>query len=641
MMTALFSLLTVIFLCIKSRFRLKKNRIKYIFLTVFATLFFLLGLAQTQYYNFIKKDFQSKIHSKYNELSVVIKETLPKKRYLIVDVLSINDARTYATILIYPRDTIEKFQVGEVLLVKSKTIYPISTALNPNQFDAKFYFFHQKIFARCYADAILKTGKKDYFLLRYRYFVRQKIKNIFQNTHFNTDVKNLFYALILGDKSGISKTQMNDYARAGVVHVLAISGLHVGILLWFFQMIFSFLRLFKHGRTLQYISVAISLWGYAFLVGGSPSVVRAVTLFSIFLVGRFLGVQRQFLKQLAIAALFVLMIDPHQIFQLGFQMSYAAVFAIVSLQPSLAKLWQPKYKIINYFWQLATVSIAAQLGVLPLSLYYFHQIPLLFLLSNLTILPLITLWVVSGMGLLLFSFIGISLDFFSPFYNTLVKLMQQWTHWIARQDFFVLTDIYLNIWDFFLLVLLIGFSAVAFIYKRRVYVFIAITIGILMTLFSFACFYDRSKTEEFIVFHHWKHTLIGLKKKQKMTFYTNDHKATEPIYKPYLLSQMPCQTILKKLDTVYHFSDKQLIIADKNTHLLQGVIAPLILLTQNANVNLEQIVIALKPSILIIDGTNKYYKVSHWKQILDNYQIPYHLTAEKGAFILKTASFLF
>ena len=138
---------------------------------------------------------------------------------------------------------------------------------------------------------------------------------------------------------------------------------------------------------------------------------------------------------------FLLLIKPMFLFDVGFQLSYLAVFGIVWIQPMLSNLWIPKYKLINKIWQLLTVSVAAQLIILPVSLYYFHQFPSLFLLSNLVIIPFLGIILMLGILVIVLAVINLLPQILADFYGTLINMMNQFVSWVGSQEGFLLIDI--------------------------------------------------------------------------------------------------------------------------------------------------------------------------------------------------------
>ncbi len=212
---------------------------------------------------------------------------------------------------------------------------------------------------------------------------------------------------------------------------------------------------------------------------------------------------------LALSMFFILLIfRPSLLFQVGFQMSYEAVFAIVWIYPLLQKFWKPKTWILLKGWQLLSVSIAAQLGVLPISLYYFHQFPGLFFVSNLLIIPFLGVILGLGILLILLATLNILPDFLASFYNTIIYGMNSIIGWVASQEAFIFNNISFGSTELILSYVIIIFLILALTkatYKRVMILLIAI-VG--MQLWSFYALYRTQKKENFLVVHEFKNTLL-------------------------------------------------------------------------------------------------------------------------------------
>jgi competence protein ComEC len=230
--------------------------------------------------------------------------------------------------------------------------------------------------------------------------LRTDAKNTIAGWPMQSEAKQIMYALVLGDRSDLDPHLRQQYANAGVVHILAVSGLHVGVLYLLISLIFQKLLSGRAWRFQAFITLAV-LWSYALMTGLSPSVWRAATMFSLLSVGVQIGRITNIYSTLAASAFILLILDSSLLFSPGFQLSYAAVFGIVRYQPIIAECWEPKSKWMNYAWQLASVSLAAQLVTMPFTLVYFGQFPTYFLLANLLILPLLSVIMIGSIGALL------------------------------------------------------------------------------------------------------------------------------------------------------------------------------------------------------------------------------------------------
>lgn len=297
---------------------------------------------------------------------------------------------------------------GQVIWVKKKP-ESIESPRNPTEFDYKQYLVRQNIYYRQFLgndvqllDSIPRRGLK-YFLVHLRYDIAEMLKAKIPDEN-STQIA---LALLLGDKKQLDPTIREAYTQAGVMHILAVSGLHVGIIYALFLLVLKPLKLKKEKARLYLLCVILSIWLYAFLTGLSPSVVRAATMFSLLTLGQMRERPPSIYNVLAFSAMLMITFNPDVIFEVGFQLSYLAVLGIVMIQPLILNWWLPPNKAIEYIWQLTSVSLAAQLVTFPLSIFYFHVFPTYFLLGNLLILPLAFVIMQVGVPLMMFGWIPI------------------------------------------------------------------------------------------------------------------------------------------------------------------------------------------------------------------------------------------
>lgn len=291
------------------------------------------------------------------------------------------------------------------IIVFSKTPTPVPDNDIPFTFNYKNYLSRQKIYRQVYLDKDhwLKADEQKHTPKSIAEFTRHKLLNTY-STFISGDIERaILSALTLGYKEELTKETRQTFASSGTMHVLAVSGLHVGIIFLVYTMLFSFLRRKNAGKMLFVIGSLLVLWGYALLTGLSPSVMRAATMFSLISIADSLQRNTNIYNSLCFAALTLLIIDPNNLFSAGFQLSFSAVFGIVYLHPHLSSFLQPKIKLFKYFWSLFCVSIAAQLATTPISLYYFGQFPSYFAIANILIVPVAFILIILGGLLLLFS----------------------------------------------------------------------------------------------------------------------------------------------------------------------------------------------------------------------------------------------
>ena len=229
-------------------------------------------------------------------------------------------------------------------------------------------------------------------------------------------------AMLLGNRKGVSDILEDSFIRSGTIHILAVSGLHLGIFYWLVVKIFGSWR--SH-QLLKWAFILIGLttiWGFSLVTGLAASTQRAAIMLSILLLGNVLNKQSNTINSLGGAAILIILGDPYQLFQIGFQLSFIALAGILYLQPKIACWWIPTNGFTNYLWQLTSVSLAAQIAVLPISVYYFHQFPTYFLLANLMLLPLAFGIIVAGIGFFISSLVPSLIFLFTPPLTLLTKL---------------------------------------------------------------------------------------------------------------------------------------------------------------------------------------------------------------------------
>jgi competence protein ComEC len=315
---------------------------------------------------------------------------------------------------------------GQILLIK-KAPEVIPAPKNPNEFDYKDFLARKGIFHRQFLGKnfqILSTDQTSDI----RFFLdhlRQKMVLMLEAKIPDPDSRQVALALLLGQKQKLDPEINKAYSETGLMHILAVSGLHVAIIYAIFLFLLKLLRLKKHQTKYFLIGVIGIIWLYAFLTGLPPSVLRAATMFSLITLGQMRDRKPSIYNVLAFSAMLLITVNPDVIFDLGFQLSYLAVAGIVLIQPLILNWWLPSSKVGEYFWQLTAVSIAAQLVTFPLSVYYFHVFPTYFLIANLFVIPISFLNMQVGVPLMILGWI--------PYLGEVLGWILSWLVWSQNQ----------------------------------------------------------------------------------------------------------------------------------------------------------------------------------------------------------------
>lgn len=295
---------------------------------------------------------------------------------------------------------------GTLLWIESapETIDPPK---NPFEFNYSEFLKRKGISYRQFLrNQILILGKNSDFHLAYFFDkLRFRMSELLESKIKDPESIQVAQALLLGQKQFLDQDIKDAYSKSGVMHILAVSGLHVGIIYALLIFIIKPFKLKKRSIRIYLAIVIILIWGYAILTGMSPSVVRAATMFSLITMGQMRDRRPSIFNVLAFSALLMIAINPDVVFDVGFQLSYLAVFGIVLLQPKILNYWNPPTKWLEYIWQIIAVSIAAQLATFPLTIFYFHSFPTYFLFGNLLVIPLAFITMQVGVPLLIFGWI--------------------------------------------------------------------------------------------------------------------------------------------------------------------------------------------------------------------------------------------
>lgn len=272
--------------------------------------------------------------------------------------------------------------------------------------------------------------------------------------HLQSDTSALCKALCIADKSDLTSTVKKDFSRAGASHILAVSGMHVGII---FTAISTLIGLISQSRKFSRIASIVAicfLWFYAFICGLQPSIVRACTMFTIPIIGKLLKRDSSSLNSLLFTAFCMVIYDYTNLSNIGFQLSFLAVAGILLFQEKIFNIFHLQNKILIWLWSLTSVSIAAQITTIPLTIYYFHNIPVLSLLSNLVVVPLSTLLIYFSGGLILFNLTNIS-NAISLIINKLSYYLNLFIEEISNTPFATIENINIGIFQVATLYLII------------------------------------------------------------------------------------------------------------------------------------------------------------------------------------------
>ncbi|MGB1204000.1 MAG: ComEC/Rec2 family competence protein [Chitinophagales bacterium] len=653
----------------------------------FATniLFIIFGFSQTSQYTQITKNAHFSYHLSDSTLVMVqineppIEKEKSYKAELKVSQIFQNEQGKEVigkAIAYFKKDsTVSQLKYGDWLLLNVK-FQEIAPPPNPYQFDYKAYLSYQNIYHQAYLKPsnwtklpYNQTSTYYDFAAKFYDFIYGMRNFLLYNINEHIDgekQKAVASALLLGYKHLLEDDLVAIYSHTGAMHVLAVSGLHVGIIAGFIGFLLSFLdKRGNNGRRLKVILMLLTIWIFAFITGMPPSVMRASLMFSFWIIALNKKHYINTYNIIATSAFFLLLSNPFLIKHVGFQLSYMAVIFIIWLQPKIYNVFTIKNKLLDYLWALTAVSIAAQLGTLPLSLYYFNQFPFYFLLSNMVVIPAAGL--ILSIGVLLFIFATFSL-LLAPFsyLAALVGDVLNWLIWIQNRLLFHINELPIssikglsisNLQFYFIYAMIISI-ALFLIYKQSKHFRWALAFLVVLAGLNAIYQYDIQVQKGIYVYHVNNATAIDfMNGKQSVIiadsgFYNNKKLALFNVQQNHTKSGIKKQNMYKlKNDTIIthqkmslwppfiQFYDKRVMLLDKNNKYAleptNDVEINYLVLTQNTSANLYKLAECVHFERVIIDASNSFWKTNKWIEQCKNLDIPYHNTREKGAFVMK------
>lgn len=555
-------------------------------------------------------------------------------------------------------------QYGDVLLVKG-TPRIIEPPKNPQQFNYKRYLSYQNIHHQHFTNS-LSYKKMDNAPPSYIFSLSIKIRD-----YCNTQLRQLINspqeygiatALLLGIKDRLDSEVLEAYSGAGLMHLLAVSGLHVGFIYLLLSILLKHLKRVPGGKIFFALIIIGCLWLYAFITGLSASVLRAVTMFSVITAAQATKRRTNIYNTLAFSAFALLVYDPFMLTSVGFQLSYLAVAGIVYMQPKIYGWLYVSNNILDRAWQLTSVSIAAQIATFPLALYYFHQFPNYFLLSNLLVLPLAPTLLGLGVATLLFSFV--------PYLNTALGYLMK--HLIETINLVIFeidklpaattNGVFLRSAEMWLIYIGIIGLFLTFQFKKLHYLILSAVCAIALVGSRAHYQYQYRQQEGFAILHLNKHAHLHFMKGKQSIFIANtdlknDKKTLGFNTSGYLWSkgikesgfldagqnqqnsEMGFNYRKKDKYALLQWQGKTFLILQKymryrELKALRNIQTDYLIIQNKAVWSLKQLKKHLHPKHIVIDNSNGFYRGKKLNQEAKQARIPCTWISKTGAFML-------
>ncbi|MGE3825878.1 MAG: ComEC/Rec2 family competence protein, partial [Bacteroidia bacterium] len=556
-------------------------------------------------------------------------------------------------ILYLEKDSVSAaIKYGDILLVNA-ALQQVRETQNPAQFNYKqFLLFHQ-ITRQAYisSESFSFTGiNKGNIALKRIYNFRDYLLSILQKHGLEGREFAVGAALILGYTDELDPEIMRAYAGSGALHVLSVSGLHVGIMYVVVAWLLSGLDKFKRGNIIKAILLIVFLAFYAMITGLSPSVLRASVMFGFIVIAKAFNYHTNIYNTLAVSAISLLVYDPYLVMQVGFQLSYLAVIGIVAFQPLLIDLWEPKTKLMSWIWEITCVSIAAQIATAPLGFLYFHQFPVYFMISNLVVIPLSTGILYMGLATLLSAFIPQLCDYFTLILKWMIIVLNKSVEITEALPYSILGGIDISVTETWMLYFIVV-SFFVFITQRNMRgLYVSLIALLIISVTQFIETIEQNSQQKFIVYNVAESSAYDviqgtqnyfyapsslINDKDKMLFNIEHNWWKNGVNRQQII---PLDSINFRNGIFYFSSGEKNILAinnffDSKISYTKKLNSDIVILSKNTEIKIEQVIDYFNPELIIFDSSNSYKICKKWAAGCKKSGIKYYDVSQQGAFI--------
>lgn len=440
-------------------------------------------------------------------------------------------------------------EYGDQFIIPNQT-KPIPAPLNPAEFDYKLWLSRQHVCRQIFLNqhqVIKLRNNSGNPIQAYALKLRKAQVDFYRKIIRDDDCFSIATTLILGYRADLSQETFDIYSKTGTIHVLSVSGMHVGLV----YIIINWALFFMKGKrwlSILKITITISLiWFYALLTGLSPSVLRSAVMLSVFILAKLLNRHSNSYNIISFAGFCLLLYEPFLIWDVGFQLSFLAVLGLIYLQPIIQKSWQPHNKWINKLWSAVAMSTAAQIATYPLSIYYFHQFPVYFLISNLFIILPSALMMYMGIFILV-----LRIEALGPVFEWLIRFMTTGLDQITTIPLANITGIWISQTQLILLSLALFTLIEAWKCRRKKQLFAALS---LFLIFQGSLSYQKLRARQqklIICFSLTKNYAVALISGTKATLITD----LEPGQRDFNYHIKPALDQYKILKTTFKDANK-------------------------------------------------------------------------------------
>jgi len=530
---------------------------------------------------------------------------------------------------------------GNQILVKALP-QEIQAIKNPHEFDYRTYLLQENI-----TQSIYVPSNKWIYIPNHTIKSRLGGLTIIQNylkqvleEYVEVEANEVANAILIGNKDLLDASTKQLYAGSGAMHILAVSGLHVGIVYLVFYYLFIFLDKTRF-KTLKPFLILILLWSYAMITGASPSVLRATTMFTFITIGTSIKQHVNIYNMIAASAFVLILVNPYVLLALGFQLSYLAVLGIIYLQGKIYKLMVVNNYILDKIWAITSVSIAAQFATFPLGLLYFKQFPNYFLISNLLVIPAAILIVYLGMTLFLFSIVPYVPYLLGIVLSKLINLMNILLAVINSLPFALSSGIHISTYSCLGIYAFIISLAFALIKRNKYSLIISLITLITLLISNTFNLYQIQNKQVLRVYNISKTSAIEIQDGFTAHHYFDEvlsqndgvlNYSIKPNWWANHLQQQEFEPIQPNIHAIY-FANKTIFVIDSSyEHRKERLYADYLIVTNQHKLYLRELSKEIIAKKYIFDSSNQANQLKYWKKDCEDLNLNCYFVSDAYAF---------
>ncbi len=553
-------------------------------------------------------------------------------------------------IVYFKKDSLlPELDYGSQVIFK-KQLQEIRNSGNPGGFNYKQYCLYRGITHQVYllpGEFEVLPGKKKRWLDQFLYATREKVLTIIRENIKGDKEAGLAEALLIGYKNDLDKPLVQSYTNTGVVHIIAISGLHIGLIFGLLSQICKPLQKRKKLKWLRALLIVSGLWLFSLLAGAQPSVLRSALMFTCIVTAESLVRRSSILNSLAVSAFILLCINPYWLWDVGFQLSYAAVLSIVIFFRPVYNWFYIKNKLLDHIWKLNAVTIAAQILTVPLSIYHFHQFPNYFLLTNFIAVPLSGAIILGEIVLCAVSIVPALALAVGKILYWLIWLMNTYIKRIEGMPFSLWDGLQVNIPQAILLMIAVAGASYWLMEKKTRGFFTAlIALSGFFALRSYS-FIRARRQQKIIIYNVPKRNAMDFIDGRNYLFIGDSAMLTDDFVRNFHLkpartyyritSSGSLNNLLRYDEHYIRYQNKNILLVDEPVSFRNQEIKPVIdlmIISKNPGLHMPQLASVLTIRQVVFDGSVPGWKVNYWKKDCDSLHIPCYDVSSEGAFVM-------